>query len=111
MGTTLAKQVMAVRESIPHEPTISCPHCQHEIRLTESLAAPLLKSKELEFKRLEAELRERAAAIDQSVAERLSLERRKLAEDEQRKARLALGVELETKDREAKELKQLLDAK
>ena len=25
-----------------HEPTLRCPNCNHEIRLTESLAAPLL---------------------------------------------------------------------
>ena len=25
-----------------HEPTLHCPNCNHEIRLTESLAAPLL---------------------------------------------------------------------
>jgi len=36
------------------EPTIQCPHCQAEIKLTESLAAPLLRSREQEFKRLQS---------------------------------------------------------
>ena len=26
------------------EPTITCPHCKSEIKLTESLAAPLIES-------------------------------------------------------------------
>src|SRR5262249_41445028 len=94
------------------------PRCQTEIRLTESLAAPLLKSKEQEFKRLEGELREREVAlqrqregIEQSVADRLASERKRLVEDEQRKARLALGGELEHKQRELQELGEVLKAR
>lgn len=97
------------------DPVISCPHCHHDIKLTESLAAPLLKSREAAFKRMEAELREREAAVSRErealeakVAERLALERKKVAEEEHRKAQLALGAELETKQRELAELTELL---
>src|SRR5688572_7322417 len=103
------------RELRAHEPTINCPHCQAEIKLTESLAAPLLKAREVEFTRVEGELREREAALarqrdslEQDVATRLVAERRKVADEEQRKARLALGTELESKQRELAELGDLL---
>ncbi|HEU4625078.1 MAG TPA: DUF2130 domain-containing protein [Steroidobacteraceae bacterium] len=106
------------RDLRPHEPTIHCPHCQAEIKLTESLAAPLLEAKELEFKRMESELREREAslarqrhALEQEVAGRLAAERKKVAEEEQRKARLALGIELETKQRELADLSELLKSR
>src|SRR5689334_10537534 len=105
-------------DSRAHEPTISCPECQAEIKLTESLAAPLLRSRELEFKRLEGELREREAAVarqrdqvEHDVASRLGAERKKLAEEEQRKARLALGTELESRQREVQELYELLKSR
>lgn len=111
------------------EPTITCPHCQTEIKLTESLAAPLLKSKEAELhQRLAqqtAEIDKRAAALreqaealaqaqnalEQRVADRLAAERKRLAEEEHKKARLALGEELETKQRELQELGELLKAR
>ena len=59
----LSGKAVASAEPRAHEPIISCPECQTEIKLTESLAAPLLRTRELEFKRLEAELREREAAV------------------------------------------------
>lgn len=106
------------REPHVHEPTINCPHCHQDIKLTESLAAPILRSKELEFSRKESELREREVllqrdrdVVEQSVLDRLNIERKKLAEEEQRKARLALGIELETKQRELKDLTELLEAR
>lgn len=33
------------------EPTITCPHCKTEIRLTESLAAPLIAATRQQFER------------------------------------------------------------
>ncbi|MGH8178992.1 MAG: DUF2130 domain-containing protein [Steroidobacter sp.] len=111
----LTSRSLANREAHPSELTIACPHCEGEIKLTESLAAPLLKTREAEFKRAEAELREREAALrnerdslERAVAERLALERKKVADEEQRKARLALGADLEAKQREVKELNELL---
>ena len=37
------------------EPVIECPHCHKEIKLTESLAAPLVEATRLEFERKLAE--------------------------------------------------------
>ena len=31
------------------EPTITCPNCRHEIKLTESLAAPLIEATKRKF--------------------------------------------------------------
>lgn len=108
---SLSSRTIVPRETQSADPVISCPHCQNEIKLTESLAAPLLKNKELEFKQREAELRERETGLEQALAERLAAERKKLAEDEQKKARLAIGADLETKQRELKELSEILKAR
>jgi len=105
---SLSPRVIAPRDPHTADPVISCPHCQNEIKLTESLAAPLLKTKELEFKQREAELREREAGIERALMERLTFERKKVAEEEQKKARLALGTELETKQRELHDLNAVL---
>ena len=115
---SLNARVVESREQRVHEPVITCPRCQAEIKLTESLAAPLLRSKEQEFKRLETELREQESAlkkqrdlIEQDVASRLSAERKKVADEEQRRARLALGGELEQKQRELTHLGEVLKAR
>jgi hypothetical protein len=107
----IASRALESRTERATDPVIHCPKCQAEIKLTESLAAPLLKSRELEFKRLEGELRERESSLEQQrdrleeeVTNRLDGERKKVADDEQRKARLAMGGELELKQRELEEL-------
>ena len=94
------------------EPTIVCPNCKSEIKLTESLAAPLIEAtkrsfeqrlaqKDLEVGRRESALREREEALakakdslDDQVAEKLKQERAKIAADEARKARQALATDL-----------------
>jgi hypothetical protein len=110
-----SSRIVGVREERVFEPIIHCPECEAEIKLTESLAAPLLKSREAEFKRQEAELREREAvlrrerdSLERDVIERTAAERKKVAEEEKQKARLALGIELETKQREVKELNEIV---
>ena len=88
------------------EPTIICPNCKTEIKLTESLAAPLIEATRQEFeKRLsqknadiakrESALRERENAlskaretIDEQVTEKICQERAKIISEEARKARL-----------------------
>ena len=45
------------------EPTIICPHCKTEIKLTESLAAPLIEA-------TRRELEQRLAQKDADVAKR-----------------------------------------
>lgn len=114
----LSSRALESRTERTAEPIIHCPHCQAEIKLTESLAEPLLRSKEQEFKRLESDLREREASLqrqrdhmEQEVTSRLAVERKKVADEEQRKARLALGGELESKQRELEELGELLKSR
>jgi len=109
-----------------NEPTITCPNCKTEIKLTESLAAPLIEStrreyeqklaqKESDVSKREASLRERQVAvskaeesIDEQVASKLTFERQKLTEEGAKKARLALSAELEQSAREVTDLKDIL---
>jgi len=108
------------------EPTVICPQCRTEIKLTESLAAPLLDSirrdyeqrlsqKDTDMAKREAALNERAASIekaketlDQQVAQKLQQERLKIAAEEQKKAKLALGNDLDQKAKEIKTLQEVL---
>jgi hypothetical protein len=106
--------------------TITCPNCQTEIRLTESLAAPLIAGTKREYEkkiadkdasleRREAELRRQQEAVKESqvnfeamVSEKLKLEREAIAADEARKAKLQLGSELDDKTKELSELNDVL---
>lgn len=108
------------------EPTIICPQCKSEIKLTDSLAAPLIEStrqqyeqqlaqKETEVKKREAALREQQAAIakakesiDEQVTEKLKLERAAIANQEAKKAREALADELSKAQLEKAEVAELL---
>jgi hypothetical protein len=108
------------------EPTITCPQCGTEIKVTESLAAPLVESTRREFEqrlaKKEAEaagkeaalrareeaLAEEKAAIDQQVEAKLKQERGKIAAEEEKKARRVLGDELEQRAKEVGELQQVL---
>jgi hypothetical protein len=108
------------------EPQITCPNCKAEIKLTESLAAPLiaetrknfeqqLARKEADFARREASLRqsqqELAKAretIDDEVNKRLRTERSAIVQAEAAKARLALTADMEQRDRQLAELQRHL---
>ena len=108
------------------EPTITCPNCKTEIKLTESLAAPLIEStrrdyeKQLALKdtaiaKKEESLHEREEAvsrakhtIDDQVAEKLLLERAKIVTEESKKAKLALQTDIDQKTRELVELQEVL---
>ena len=56
-----------------NEPTITCPHCKAEVRLTEALAAPLIRTnkkiadKEAEIARRESAIREQRAELARAV--------------------------------------------
>jgi len=111
------------------EPTIICPKCKSEIKLTESLAAPLIESTRAEFeKRLaqkdldiagreksvldrEASLSRAKETLETQVAERIQQERAKIVADEARKAKLALSNDIEQKTKEVAELQQILKQK
>lgn len=108
------------------EPTIICPNCRTEIKLTESLAAPLIEStrrdyekrlaiKDTDIARKEESLREREEAvskakqaIDNQVAEKLVAERAKIVSEESKKAKLALQTDIDQKARELAELQEVL---
>ncbi|HMQ16626.1 MAG TPA: DUF2130 domain-containing protein, partial [Phycisphaerae bacterium] len=94
------------------EPTIVCPNCKTEIKLTESLAAPLIEStrrqyeqriadKDADIAKREKAVKEQQAAlakaqesIDEQVAAKLKAERAAIAAAEAKKAREALADEL-----------------
>jgi hypothetical protein len=111
------------------EPTITCPSCKTEIKLTESLAAPLIETtrrdyeqrlaqKEAESAKREAAIREREGALakaqetlDEQVAEKLKQQRTVIVAEEARKAKLALSNELEQKSKDLLEIQGILKQK
>jgi hypothetical protein len=108
------------------DPTLTCPACRTEIKLTESLAAPLLadtrKRYEAQLARKESEIAAREAtvrqqqeqiafarqAIDAEVAAKLDQERAKVAAAEAQKARRMVATDLESKTREIADLNDVL---
>lgn len=83
------------------EPTIVCPNCKTEIKLTESLAAPLLEATRRDFEK-------RLKQKDADLAATLKEEAAKITAEEARKARLALSSELEQKTRAVSDLEKTL---
>ena len=112
------------------EPTIVCPKCNNEIRLTESLAAPLIAATRQQFERQlsekdadiasrehgirekERQMLEARRTLDRQVEAQvdaqLKLERTRVVAEESRKAKLASSAEIEAKDRELAELQEVL---
>jgi hypothetical protein len=108
------------------DPQIICPNCRTEIKLTESLAAPLiaetrrqfecqLAEKEAGFAEREArirksqdEIRQARETVDEEVKTKLQTERATIAESEARKARALLSADLDQRDRQLADLQQLL---
>ena len=112
------------------EPTISCPNCKTEIKLTESLAAPLIASTRLQFEKQLAQkdsdiaqreqaMRDKEKALSEEkrklddqvadqVASQLKTERTRVAAEEGKKAKAAAAAELEGKARELDELHGVL---
>lgn len=112
------------------EPTITCPNCKTEIRLTESLAAPLIAAtrkqfdeqllqKDAEVARREEGIREKEKQIAEAkqnldekvadqVASQLKAERVQVIAEESKKAKLASAAEIDAKVRELAELQDVL---
>jgi hypothetical protein len=112
------------------EPTITCPNCKTEIRLTESLAAPLiaatrkqfedqLSQKDAEVAKREEGIREKEKLIIEAkrnldeqvadqVASQLKTERAQVIAEESKKAKLASAAELDAKARELSEMQEVL---
>lgn len=74
----------------PSDPTITCPHCKTEVRLTESLAAPLVEATRAQY---ETKLQAERAAIAKAEAD---------------KARLALKADIDQKAKDLADLKGVL---
>lgn len=108
------------------DPTLRCPSCNIEIKLTESLAAPILDSarkqfqEQLSLKEQEIRVRESALqserselakareSIEEQLTTRMAAERKKIAAEEEARAKLKAQQELETRSRELADLQQLL---
>lgn len=115
------------------EPVILCPHCKVNIKLTESLAAPLVEATRLRFqqqlaqKDREIAIREQGIRekekqlvmehnqLNEQVAQAVSAEVKqakiKIAEEESKKAKQAAALELEHKTREVIDLQALLESR
>lgn len=112
------------------EPTIICPNCKTEIKLTESLAAPLIESTRQQFEQQlaqkdsdiaqreqavrdkETQLAETRTKLDEEVAnqveEQLKKDRTRIITEEARKAKLAVSTDLDEKTRELADLQEVL---
>ena len=115
------------------EPTIVCPNCKTEIKLTESLAAPLIESTRRQFeqrlaqkdteiiqreqamrekeKQLAEDKRKLEDQVADQVAEQLKAERTRVIAEESKKAKQASAAELESKARELVELQEVLKSR
>jgi len=115
------------------EPTIVCPSCKTEIKLTESLAAPLLAATRKQFEQQlaqkdsdiatreqamrdkEKQLAEDKRRLDDQVADQvaaqLKAERARIIAEESKKAKLASAAELDNKARELIDLHEVLKAR
>jgi hypothetical protein len=108
------------------EPTLTCPTCRTEIKLTESLAAPLIevtrKRYEDQLTRKEAEVAGREAAIrdqqsqitaareaiDADVAAKVEQDRGRIAAAEAQKAKRLVAIDFDHKVKEIADLNEVL---
>jgi hypothetical protein len=108
------------------EPIIHCPNCRTEIKLTESLAAPLIAETRQKFeqtlaakdaevarretvlKSKEGELAAAKAGIDEQVAAKLKAERLVIVAEEAKKAKLLAASDLQQKAKELGDLQEVL---
>ncbi|KAB2835158.1 MAG: DUF2130 domain-containing protein, partial [Caedimonadaceae bacterium] len=111
------------------EPTIRCPQCKTEIKLTESLAAPLIEAtrdryeqmiarkeaeaqaREVFFQKKAAELKQAEASLEARVNAKLQTERTQIAAEEAQKAKNQFGFELQKRATELSELQNVLKQK
>jgi hypothetical protein len=109
------------------EPTISCPNCKTEIKLTESLAAPLIEAtrrryeqalaqKDAEVAKHEEELRSKQSALEkekatlgEQIAAKVAAERKLIAVEEAKKAKLLAANDISERDKQLAELQEVLE--
>jgi hypothetical protein len=108
------------------EPAITCPSCKSKIKLTESLAAPLIDATRREYEqrlgekdaaiaKREAELRQQQAQIEKDrasleaqVSARVTAERERIAAEEAQRARRLVDCDIRQKDQQLAELTSVL---
>ena len=112
------------------EPTITCPKCKTEIKLTESLVAPLIETTRQQYEELlsqkdsdvakreqdvkdkEKHLTDEKIKLDEQVAnqvaEQLKKDRSRIAGEEAKKAKLLAANDLEQKTKEITALEDVL---
>src|ERR1700685_640478 len=108
------------------EPTITCPACHTEIKLTESLAAPLIAdirrrydeqiiqkekqvaNRESAIRKQQAEIAKAKQSINAEVAAKLDEERGRITVEEAQKARRLVAIDFERKTKEFAELNEVL---
>ena len=115
------------------EATITCPHCKTEIKLTESLAAPLIETTRRQFEQQlakkdsdiatrEQAMREKekllvdaknklAEQVADEVEEQLKKDRSRIATEESKKAKQAAASDLEQSAREVAHLQEVLKSR
>ena len=113
------------------EPTITCPNCKQEIKLTESLAAPLVEAtrnrfeqllaqKDMDVARRENEIdvaKEKLANAKKSLDEKVSIkvedqlikERTRIIDEETKKAKKAVSSDLAQKEKDLAELQAVIE--
>ncbi len=108
------------------EPTIRCPECSHNIKLTESLAAPLVenmrKQYEAELKHKDADIAKREAdikrqlqdvanakkEIQEQLEKEMAAARKQIAQEEAQKAARAARLDMDAQAQQNKDLQALL---
>lgn len=111
------------------EPTISCPQCKAQVKLTESLAAPLVEATRREYERRMAQLnlecsrkedalRQQEQALEKAKAEwmaaeqkRFQLERERIAEEETRRAEMKCQTDLAQRQSEILHLQAVVKSR
>lgn len=106
--------------------TLTCPKCKSEIKLTDTLVEPFLKSerdkyeqalklkdgdiaqKEEAIRAATDRLAEDRRSLDQQISERVEQQRKAIADEEARKARLLFETELKQREDEAETLNAVL---
>ena len=113
------------------EPTITCPNCKQEIKLTESLAAPLVEAtrnrfeqllaqKDMDVVRRENEIdvaKEKLANAKKSLDDEVSVkvedqlikERTRIIDEETKKAKKAVSSDLAQKEKDLAELQAVIE--
>ena len=105
-----------------NEPTITCPKCRAEIKLTESLAAPIIEAtrekyrqhfhaREAALQQQQQELARAREEFERRVEDRIAAERTKIAAEESKKARLLLQTDLSDVAAQNEALKEALAAR